>query len=263
MTSTRSQWLKNLVFIVPMVFLGVVLLIAGIGKLWAGTVAGETEFFSELFHYFWGPTMSWLIATLLPPAEVILALLLLSKVLPRISAVLTLPLIAGFMANNAYAISKGVLEYQKCGYCFGVFENLLGSPTPTQSLCIDIAMFVAALIVVFMYPAGFHWRKFGTAILMLVLALFPGVFGVHRFYQRKFGTAVVMLIMGIVGFVSLGVYGTDVGLPFLTVIGSWALADFVVAVVGVMGDKPIKNWKWEDCSKAMGLLRLFVRQQER
>lgn len=254
MTFIKSQWRKNSVTVVPMIFLGIVLLVAGVGKVWAGTVAGETEFFSELFHYFWGPTMSYLISTLLPWAEVILGLLLLSTVLPRLAATLSLPLIAGFMANNAYAISKGVAEYPACGYCFGVLEKFLGSPTPTQSLCIDIAMFIAALIVVFVHPAGFFSLRSKieeispkSRLRVAVAAFFLGGLGVHRFYLRKFGTAIVMLIAAIVAFVSLGLYGTDVGLPLLTVVVAWALADFVVAAAGVMQDKegkPVKNWKW-------------------
>ena len=140
---------------VPMILLGLILLVSGIGKAWAGTVAGQTEFFDVLLKSFWGPTMSWLIANLLPWGEIVLGVALLLRIYPRLASALSLPLAAGFIANNAYAISQGLKEFPQCGYCFGVFEKFLGSPTPVQSLSIDIALFVFAMVVIFLFPINF------------------------------------------------------------------------------------------------------------
>ncbi len=254
MASTESKWRRTSVTIVPMVFTGLVLLMAGIGKVWGGQVAGETEFFDVIFKFGWGPTMASLVSAVLPWAEIVLALMLLAKVLPRVAAVITLPMIAGFMASNAYAISQGVAEFPQCGYCFGVLEKFLGSPTPTMSLSIDIAMFVASLVVVFAHPAPFFSlrpRAEGTSaksrLRVFLAALFLGAVGLHRFYVRKWGTAVVMLVVTGVALWGLIAYGTNVGLPLLAVIGSWAVADSLVALAGIADDRaglPIKNWEW-------------------
>ena len=254
MAITKSKWRRTSVTIVPMVFTGVVLLMAGIGKVWGGTVAGETEFFDVIFRFGWGPAMSDFVFTWLPWAEIVLALMLLTKTLPRVAAVLTLPMIAGFMASNAYAISQGVAEFPQCGYCFGVLEKFLGSPTPTMSLSIDIAMFVAGLVVIFVHPAPFFSlrpRAEGTStksrLRVFLAALFLGAVGLHRFYVRKWGTAVVMVIVTGLAVWGLVAYGTDVGLPLLAVVGSWAVADSLVALAGIADDrggKPIKSWKW-------------------
>jgi uncharacterized membrane protein YphA (DoxX/SURF4 family) len=140
---------------VPMTLLGLILLVSGIGKAWAGTVAGQTEFFDVLLKSFWGPTLSWLIAWVLPWGEVALGVALILRIYPRLASALSLPLIAGFIANNSYAISQGMDKFPQCGYCFGIFEKFLGSPTPVQSLSIDIALFVFAMMVIFIFPIKF------------------------------------------------------------------------------------------------------------
>ena len=52
--STLRKWLT----MTPMVLLGLILLVSGIGKLIAGSIAGETEFLDVLLKSFWGPFMS-------------------------------------------------------------------------------------------------------------------------------------------------------------------------------------------------------------
>lgn len=252
--ASNSRWRQQSVSTPAMVFTGVVLLMAGIGKVWGGQVAGETEFFDVIFRFGWGPTMSSLVSAVLPWAEVVLALMLLTRVLPRVAAVLTLPMIAGFMASNAYAISQGVDKYPQCGYCFGVLEKFLGSPTPTMSLSIDIAMFAAGLVVIFAHPAPFFNLRpraeepsEKSRLRVFLGALLLGTVGLHRFYLRKWGTAAVMVIVTGVAIYGLAAYGKDVGLPLLTVVGSWAVADSLVALAGIADDRvglPVKNWEW-------------------
>ena len=149
--SKTRQWLTA----IPMVLLGLILLVSGIGKLIAGSIAGETEFLDVLLKSFWGPFLSSLISTLLPPAEVVIGALLILRIYPRLAAALSIPMYLGFMANNAYALSQGMDKFPQCGYCFGVFEKLLGSPTPAQSFTIDVVMLVFAIIVIVWFPLRF------------------------------------------------------------------------------------------------------------
>jgi len=75
-----------------------------------------------------------------------------------------------------------------------------------------------------------------------LFAWFLGIFGAHRFYLGKTGTAVTMLILGIIGVATSWLL---VGIIFLSVVGVWALIDFIYAVAGMMKDKEgklIKNW---------------------
>lgn len=143
---TRRQ--RVLIVIVPCVFLGLMLLVAGAGKL-----PGQTEFIDALLGSFWTPTVANLIGHGLPWVEVILGALLLLGVFPRITAAVSLPLIAGFMANNAWAISQGK-EFGQCG-CFGILEELFGAMTPWQAMGLDIVLIFFALIIILFHPAGF------------------------------------------------------------------------------------------------------------
>lgn len=85
-----------------------------------------------------------------------------------------------------------------------------------------------------------------------LLAFFIGDFGAHRFYLRKWGTAIVMLLLGIFGSIFVGVGLLDehdlfiwIGLTLLIGVGIWAFVDFIFAVSGHMKDregKLIKKW---------------------
>lgn len=93
-----------------------------------------------------------------------------------------------------------------------------------------------------------------------LLAFFIGIFGAHRFYLRKFRTATLMLILAIFGIagyslalaiiahptfpISIGIVAL-VGLISLLAVSIWALVDFILAVSGHMKDKEgrlIKKW---------------------
>lgn len=150
----RWQWI--LIIIVPCVLLGLMLLVAGIGKLPGltelGTFPGQDEFISYLFGSFW-PTIAFFVTDILPWIEVILGLALVLGIYPRIAAVLSLPLIAAFGANNIWAIAHG-RTFGSCG-CWGVFESIFGSTTPPQALGMDIAMLFLAIIIIVYFPAPF------------------------------------------------------------------------------------------------------------
>jgi uncharacterized membrane protein YphA (DoxX/SURF4 family) len=150
----RWQWI--VIIVVPCVLLGLMMLVAGIGKLPGltdlGTFPGQTEFFDVIFGPIW-PTVAYFINNILPWVEVVLGLALILAIYPRIAAVLTLPLIAGFMTSNIWAIANGE-TFGSCG-CWGVFETLFGDTTPLQALGMDIALLIFALLIILYFPAPF------------------------------------------------------------------------------------------------------------
>jgi len=82
--------------------------------------------------------------------------------------------------------------------------------------------------------------KSRTAVVLL--ALFLGSLGVHRFYTGKIGSAVAMLVLFIVGWATVWFF---IGFVPLTVVGIWALVDFIIAIAGNAKDKDgklIENW---------------------
>jgi len=141
---------KGLITLGASVFLGLTLLVSGSGKL-----PGQTEFIDILLQSFWTPSVAYFIGYCLPWAEIILGVLLLVGSFSRIAAGLCLPLIAGFVANNSWALSQGIEQFSECSYCFGVWEEWLGAISPLQALYLDIALFCLALIVLLFYPGGF------------------------------------------------------------------------------------------------------------
>lgn len=144
-----SRWQRVLVSLGPSVLLGLILLVSGSGK-----VPGQTEFADTLLKSFWTPTSAYLISHCLPWAEIVLGVLLLIGVFPRIAAGLCLPLIAGFMANNSWALSQGMEQFPPCG-CFGIWEEFLGAISPLQALLLDIVLLCSALIILLFHPSGF------------------------------------------------------------------------------------------------------------
>jgi len=146
----KSRWPRVLITLGPSVFLGLVLLVAGSGKL-----PGQTEFIDALLKSFWTPPVAYLIGYCLPWAEVILGVLLLLGVFPRIAAALCLPLIAGFIANNSWALSQGMEQFPQCGQCFGIWEELLGAISPLQALYLDIVLLCLALTILLLHPGDF------------------------------------------------------------------------------------------------------------
>jgi uncharacterized membrane protein YphA (DoxX/SURF4 family) len=141
---------KGLVVLGSSIFLGLTLLVSGSGKL-----PGQTEFIDALLHSFWTPQVAYFIGYCLPWVEVALGVLLLIGVFPRIAAGLYLPLIAGFMANNSWALSRGIEQFPQCAYCFGIWEEWLGTISPLQALCLDVVLFCLALITLLLHPGGF------------------------------------------------------------------------------------------------------------
>ncbi len=149
-----KRWQRIVVVFVPCILLGLVLLVSGIGK-----IPGQAEFADVLLGSFWTPTTAALISHVLPWVEVVLGAVLLFGVFPRLAATLSLPLLAGFMANNAWAISRGMENFPECG-CFGIFEKLFGSLTPVQALSMDIVLVLFAVAIIVFHPA--RYLSFGS-----------------------------------------------------------------------------------------------------
>jgi uncharacterized membrane protein YphA (DoxX/SURF4 family) len=152
----ERNWQWIVIIVIPCVLLGLMLLVAGIGKLPGltelGTFPGQTEFLDVIFGSFW-PTVAFFITNVLPWIEVTLGLALILGIYPRIAAVLSLPLTAAFMTSNIWAITHGE-AFGSCG-CWGVFESLFGDMTPIQALGMDIALVFFAIIIILYFPAPF------------------------------------------------------------------------------------------------------------
>jgi len=139
----------SIVILGSSLFLGLTLLVAGSGKL-----PGQVEFIDALLQSLWTPPVAYFIGYYLPWVEIALGVLLLIGVFPRIAAGLSLPITAGFMANNSWALSQGVERFPQCP-CLGIWEKWLGSLSPLSALCLDVVLFCLALIILLLHPGGF------------------------------------------------------------------------------------------------------------
>lgn len=140
----------RLVAIGSAIVLGLILIISGTGKL-----PGQTEFADALLQSFWTPSVAYFIAHYLPWIEAVLGVFLVLGVFPRIVAALCLPLTAGFLANNSWALTHGVGEFPECAYCFGIWEDFFGRLSPLGALVLDIILLCLALIVLLFYRQSF------------------------------------------------------------------------------------------------------------
>ena len=148
--SFRTQ--KNLYPIVvgSAVVVGLTLLVSGTGKL-----PGQTEFIFALLKSFWTPTLAYFIGYCLPWVEIGLGILLLLGIFPRIAAVLFLPILVGFMANNSWALIHGLEKFPACSSCFGIWEEYLGTLSPFGALIFDIALLCLILVVLLLHQEKF------------------------------------------------------------------------------------------------------------
>ena len=135
------------------VVLGLILIVAGVGKLVLHT---------EAFRVFYTPHETFVPQVLadaaelwLPPVEVVVGLLLVLGVASRLSAIVASGLVVAFIANNGWLLSQG-LGQESCG-CFGILDTLSSAGlSTTGALLMDIGMLALGLVVVFLYPRGFR-----------------------------------------------------------------------------------------------------------
>jgi len=161
-TEASRQRVRSIVSLVAGTIIGVIFLIAGIGKIFAfGEMPGQTmQFIGAILPDAWlTPGVALFLGGILFPyiipwAELCLGVLLLLRIWPRLFAAISLPLIASFIVNNAWYISQGKMKFTSCE-CFGIWEEMFGTLTHLQSLSLDIVLFALALTVIFVHPGGF------------------------------------------------------------------------------------------------------------
>ncbi len=152
---------RNIISLVASVLIGLTLLVSGTGKIVGaeGVPAQIVDFISNIIPdiFITPATLSFLYNILIPHvfpwAEFILGACLLIGFLPRLMAVLTIPLLLSFLGTNLWAIIHG--GYATCASCFGIWENYLGSLTPVQSLAYDLVLIAFAIVVITFHPGGF------------------------------------------------------------------------------------------------------------
>ena len=146
----RSRKILYPVVVTSAVLVGLTLLISGTGK-----IPGQTEFIWALLKSFWTPGMAYFIGSYLPWIEIILGVLLIFGILPRMAAALFLPVAAGFIANNSWAVAQGMEKLPACASCFGIWEVYLGSLSPLGALIFDIVLLGMALVVLLLHRESF------------------------------------------------------------------------------------------------------------
>jgi uncharacterized membrane protein YphA (DoxX/SURF4 family) len=168
MSTVKEQWsVRGIISYAACLIIAFIMFFAGTGKLIGmGQMPGQTEFLDRFIpDFLLTPETAQFIGTvfipyMLPVIETVLAVLLVVGLWPRVVALIVIPLTLGFMANNIWAIGQGEDKFPDC-VCFGAWETLTGARfTPTQSLYIDIGLFILAVIVIVIFPGRFLSSQF-------------------------------------------------------------------------------------------------------
>ncbi len=134
------------------IILGLIFVIAGLGKL-----LSQAESFKTIFNPFpdlLAPVFAEAVFSWLPYIELVVGLLLIIGIMAKLMAIFASVLIAGFIINNSWMLSRG-LGYEPCG-CFGIMERILQVElSTTGALYLDIGMLALALIILFWYRSNF------------------------------------------------------------------------------------------------------------
>jgi len=152
---------KYIIAVIACIFIGVTFIASGSGKaMGIGEVPGQTvAFLGEMLpQAFITPVTVFLIYDLFipfifPAIELLLGIFLIVGFMPRLMAIICIPLSMVLMTNNIWSISQGMDKFPEC-VCFGVWEKIFGGLTPVQALSYDILLFVLALIIIFLHPGG-------------------------------------------------------------------------------------------------------------
>lgn len=186
---------RNIIGLVASILIGITFLISGTGKIIGAeeTPAQVVDFISNFLPgiFITPATIEFLfyifVPLVMPWAEIILGACLLIGFLPRLMAVLCLPLLSAFMGTNIWSIIQG--GYATCANCFGIWEQYFGSLTPVQSLVYDLVLFAFAIVIIIFQPSGFlssrKWLARGKRFDTATLKSNTRVFGRHL---RSLGT---------------------------------------------------------------------------
>ncbi|MFC1870806.1 MauE/DoxX family redox-associated membrane protein [Chloroflexota bacterium] len=139
---------KTTIVRVCAVILGLVFLAAGTGK-----VLGQIDFTHALESSFFAPAVAGIVARYLPWVEIGLGLLLVTGLVAKMTAILSVVLISGFITSNSWALITLPETAITCYDCFGVWETLLGYLSPTQALHVDLVLLSLALVILVLAPA--------------------------------------------------------------------------------------------------------------
>ncbi len=156
---------RDRISLVAGILIGLTFLASGTGKIIGAeeVPAQVLDFISNFLpHVFITPaTLSFLldifIPHIVPWTEFILGVCLLIGFLPRLMAVLCLPLLSAFLGTNLWAITQG--GYATCASCFGIWEEYFGSLTPVQALIYDLALFAFAILIIIFHPGKFFTSR--------------------------------------------------------------------------------------------------------
>jgi uncharacterized membrane protein YphA (DoxX/SURF4 family) len=142
------------VTVVAGIILGLVFLSAAIGKLLDISAFIFSVKSLILYPYF----LQSLITNLLPWAEIILGLLLITGIAPRPVSILSGALVIGFIFQNSWLILHG-FSNEPCT-CLGVIQVIIqGKLSTMNALYIDIGMVILCLIIYFVFQGEFlEWR---------------------------------------------------------------------------------------------------------
>ncbi|MHB8085011.1 MAG: MauE/DoxX family redox-associated membrane protein [Dehalococcoidia bacterium] len=158
----KQPMVRSIISIAACTIVGAVLLFAGIGKLAEfGTIPGQTEFLDRFIpDFILTPELARFIGLIfipwiLPLSEILIGAALVIGVWPRLVAILFIPMVLGFMANNSYAIAIGREKFPECE-CFGIFGGL----TPIESMYFDIILFILAVLIIIIHPGPFFSHQF-------------------------------------------------------------------------------------------------------
>jgi len=152
---------KSIISLIAALLVGLTFIISGTGKVfWHESVSSQVvDFITDVVPevFLTQTTVALLydvfIPYVFPWCELIFGCLLLIGFVPRLIAILCIPLILVITSTNIWAIIKG--SYATCASCFGFWEDIFGTLSPAQSLTIDIILLALVLVVLFLYPGGF------------------------------------------------------------------------------------------------------------
>jgi len=143
---SRRNWLA----VGAGIILGLIFLIAGLGKL----LNQMQSFVIFVFPEFLPTALDRFIFRWLPSVEILIGLLLLAGIAARLVASLALALTASLVLNNSILLIQGFGD-QPCG-CFGMAEGWVQYRLSVAgALYIDIIMLILGAVVVLYYQGRF------------------------------------------------------------------------------------------------------------
>jgi uncharacterized membrane protein YphA (DoxX/SURF4 family) len=157
----KPNSVKYIIAVVACIIIGITFIASGSGKaIGFGEVPGQTiEFLGDMlpkelitpFTVF--VLYDVFIPFIFPAIELLLGIFLIIGFMPRLMAIITIPLSLVLMTNNIWSISQGMDKFPQC-VCFGIWEKIFGGLTPVQALSYDILIFILALIIIFLHPGA-------------------------------------------------------------------------------------------------------------